>query len=1843
MTPLPPTLQRQVPHGGFPPPEEWGEPFYRSDRTLVYRLLLPHGAGSLVLKVPLGPTAAERLRHEEAIIRRLGHLEHVSRLAATPPPANALALEDRGELSLALAIGRERLDAPWMVRFALRLAMILAEVHSAGVAHRDLNPTNILLTGHELTPVLIDFDHATTFAEERPAFVHHREIAGNLPYLPPEQTGRVGRPPDQRADLYALGATLYEAVTGRAPFVDPDPLALLHQVLTRVPESPHALVAGVSPPFSRIIMRLLEKEPDQRYQSAAGLAHDLSRLEEAEQGGGSTEFVLGACDFPPRLSPPSRLVGRGSEIATLSATLEAACGEWGFALLVSGEAGVGKTSLVNELRPMVTARRGWFVSGKFDQYRQERAAGAVSQALRALGRLLLAEDDGALERYRGRIRERVGINAGLVAAFLPEFGLLLGVEPERFAGDPLEAQVRLFHASLELLRAVARPEHPLVLVIDDLQWAHQPALTFIDTLLAEGGIPGLLLVGTFRREEIDPAHPLHPLLTAWEAAAPAPLRLELHNLGIDDSARLLAEVLRLPAERATALAEGMAPASKGNPYESLELLNALRADGVLRLGREGWSWDEQELGRYARLRGVMGLVALRLAEFPEETGRLLRMMACLGNETRTDLLAAADSLGEDQLLSGLAPALEEGLLVLEQGGEGSSIRFRHDRIQQAVHDSQERGERELLHLQLGRNLARHGGFPMEAAEQYLAALALVSAPDERLLVAGLFRDAAAAARGAASYATAERFLAAAITLYRSGGVQPDGGLMTAMETEWHSALYCLARFPEADLVYRALEQRCSDPLELVAAACIQVNSLSHRNLQREAVSLGLKLLRRLGIPLPRDYAGEVQRDLEALYCWIRTHDVAGEIRRPEVRDARVVASARLLQRMMGPAFFYDPQVNFWIILLVMRLWAEHGPSPSLLSGFAGTPVVTAALRNDFETGYLAAHMGVLVGETLGYEPETSWVRHCFHLFSAHWRAPLELSVEQAHLAHQGLLRGGDLQYACFTFYTSLAALLECGESLTSLAAELEQALAFARRTANAFALAAFLTYRQLLRALQGTTAFPGGFSDHSYDEETVCAELAANPVAAAWFHILRALAAALFTDQTALIRHAAAAMQLLPRIQSFYPVSLAHLLHALACAERLRTAATAEERGGVLTELDACREWLRLRAEQAPANFSHLVLLIEAERAWATGDWWGSARSFDAAMGEAGERRRPWHRALITERAARFHLAEGLAQTGRILLGQARELYRAWGATGKVRYLENEGLLPSTGEAGRENPRGASGSLSNDSIDLMALMRASRALSSETSLEGLLKRIVALLEAMTGATAVRLLMRRDEGEGWFLMEAAEAGTIGIPLEEAGRRGMAPLSVVRYAERTLEPLLVDDATRDDRFSHDPYLAKHRHCSLLVVPIMSQGAPRALLLLENSRGQRAFSVDRLDTVMLLAGQLAVSLDNALLYDSLEQKIARRTASLEQEVSARRSAEELYRTLVEHFPDAILLANPGDGAIIRFNSQAHLQLGCSRDEFSRLTIADLGETDAEQLERLAGQGEVLFETSHRTGQGEARTIQARFKAITYGGRTMAHCIYRDITDSRKMEQELLKARNLESLALLAGGIAHDFNNLLTSILGNISLAQMLIPGDGKLHKLLAQAEKTSLRAGILAGQLLTFARGGAPVKRITALGSLIRECVLSSLKGTRVSCSFAIPDDLWPCRVDDGQLSQVINNLAINADQAMPEGGVITVSAENLMLKPGSPLPQEPGPYLKIDVRDQGEGIPPELISSVFDPYFTTREGRIGLGLATTYSIMKRHGGLISVESEPARGTLFTLYLPAMAGKDPQEAPL
>jgi diguanylate cyclase (GGDEF)-like protein len=1456
---------------------------HQSERSIVYRARMPSGA-SVVYKKPLGPDSMRRLRHEAGILERLAGVEGVARLIPGGGVAGAIALGDVSGVSLADTIGNGRLELGALVETALGIARIVAAVHRAGVLHQDINPSNILLAGPHRTPILIDFDLATTFAAQHHEFGHDREIAGTLAYLAPEQTGRTGRSVDQRADLYALGITLYELATGRLPFATADPLQLVSDHLASTPEAPAGVVPELPRGLSDIILRLLEKEPDRRYQSAEGLAHDLAALRDALARGETTLPSLGARDFPARLSPPSRPVGRDAEIAALAGAFARAKAGGRRCMLVSGDPGIGKTALVNELRSVAAASGGWYVCGTFDRHRQDAASSAVLQAFGSLAHLLLAEPEHRLAAERERILHELGPSAGFVAAVVPEFAVLLGDVPDAASAvsEATEAQVRF--ALLELLRIVAA-QRPIVLVLDGLQWADLGSIRLVEAIVADERLRGLLLAATFRTAGGDPDGPFEAALARWERLGIAPPILMLGELSPGALTELLAQMLRMSEAEAGAFAEAIGARTRGNPYETIALIDALRQEGALVARESGWHWDPATIRRFVGRSEPIDALADRLRRLPARSRDLVQLIACLGTDTPLPLVRAASGLSVTILQLRLAPALDDGLLVLGCGqsdgpsGYAGAIRFRQQRAQQAAYASLAPERRRAFHLAIARRLAALPAYAHEAAEHYLEAGALDD-PAERRRAALLFAGAASSPALATNYTGAEHFLAAATAELERLGDQRDADLIARLHAKRHAVLYNIGRYGEADVLFAAIEARCSDPVAIAGVTCEQITSLCNRGSLRDALDLGLGLLARLGLKPPGlgDEAPDLGASLDDCYAWFRSGALREDAGRPEIDDPHQLATAAVLGRLLAPALYGDRAVLLWLILESRRMWATYGPSSRLLPGLSLIGLATIPLKQDYRSAYAIVQHALAIGESRSYEPATSTARTIFAVFAEHWLQPIEDCVQPARGARDVLLRAGEMQTACHTYLATLAALQESAPTVEGCTAEADHGVSLATRTGNDQAAASILPYRQLMRALRGETAQPGGLGDDTFDEAAFLMRLSENPGPRAGYHVTRAVAAAIFGDAEALRTHADAAMCLQRAILGSYRSALAHLLQGLALAERARNEPA--ERENLLAALDEVLAWLTARAVDAPGNFSHLVLLLKAERAWAAGDLWEALTAFDAAVREAEPRNRPWHRAFIAERAGLFHLAHGLERAGRQLLADAQRHYADWGASAKVDALSRRhaflrSVLPA---AGRRSRAGA-GALSSSGLDLLGLLRTSQALSSETSLERLRERIVELLGAISGATRVSVVLRRDDDGGFALLPGAGEGVEGrpIPVEEAAARGRLPLSAFRYAQRHNEPLLVDDAKRDERFARDPYFERYEQCSLLVVPLSSHGVLRALLFLENALSRGAFSTGRLDAVNLIAGQLAVSLDNALLYASLERKVAERTEAL------------------------------------------------------------------------------------------------------------------------------------------------------------------------------------------------------------------------------------------------------------------------------------------------------------------------------------------------------------------------------
>ena len=1399
------------------------------------------------------------LLNEQRILERLRQVPGCPRLVWFDPGRLELAVEHFSGIPLSRSGLPGRIGLESFLRLSEALARILAAIHARGIVQKAIRPANILVGGDDLQELQVfDFGMATTFAEEYPAFHHHSRLLGDPSYLSPEQTGRMNRPIDYRTDIYSLGATLYALATGHPPFEDADPLGLIHAHLARPPAPPTEQAAWLPPCVSEVILRLLAKEPDDRYQSAAGLAHDLGQFRQALAENQPLDRVpLGRRDLPLMLRRPRRLYGREEELAALTAAFADAIHGRGRGLFVTGYSGVGKTSLIQEIHRPLTLSRGWFVGGKFDQFQQGGPFLAPAQCLRQLCHLLLAEAEPIAADWRRRILAGVGPDVAALFELVPELETLVGPQSAAPALGPVESRIRLRAQLIALLREVAAPERPLALFLDDMQWADPASLDFVGALLDEPGLDGLFLTAAYRDNEVDAAHPLSALLRRPTAVGhPVPI-LTLGGLQVEHLAALLADMLRMAVNTVMPLAVALYAKTDGNPYFTIELLEALYRDGALRVDPERgqWAWKIDAISGYPISGNVVDFLAGRLGELDSEATELLATAACLGNECPLGVLAVAMGVTPGNLRERLIPALESGVLVtrdvlaFQQADPGIALKFCHDRMQQAVYQLRNEAWRDRKHLEMARRFAEmrdEPSFRLRAAEHYALAVPLLFGETERAEVRVLFLNSALRMRNSGAFAVAERFLRLGIGLLPPDIGASDPALAFAFRSELHLVLYSQACYSEADETFDWLAAHANQPDPMVDPVCVQIASLSNRTRYHDAIRLGTVLLEQFGVAVP---SGDQPCSLESEFDCFYRHVAAGALERLPSRPVQVgphlKGVAKLMNRMIPPAFFSNPQLACWLVVRCGRHWIEDGYREFFIFPTSCIVMASIPLHGDYATGFRAASAALSIGLACEQGMETARAQHVMGLMNNHWFRPLEEGLDHTRAAFDGLLRAGELEFASYTFFASQAMLMETCGQLGDVDAETHAALAFARKTGNQHSEQSFLAYRQLVRALKGKTASLGSFDDSEFDELEHLRTIHGNPMARCFFHTYRALSACLFNDGPALIHHAEAASGLISHITAFYPTALANLLYSLALIQQFPT--TPEEgRPALLARLADNQAWLKARAADAPTNFAHLHDWVEAERLDALGQPWQALQRFETAMQKIQGNQRPWHIALLTERAGRCHLRCGLDSSARPLLVRAHELYRQWGAQGKAHALRAEWPFIDAGP--------------DDASDYDALLLASQALSAETSLPRLVAQVVKRVGQLTGATRVTFLLLDETGH-WYL----EGGMRGdeplarMNLDEAERQGIISGNGMRLALKTLKPVWSDDTVTDSRFADDRHFAGLALCSLLTLPVFAQGRLGACLILENHLFRGAFTATRIESVSMLCSQLAISIEN------------------------------------------------------------------------------------------------------------------------------------------------------------------------------------------------------------------------------------------------------------------------------------------------------------------------------------------------------------------------------------------------
>src|SRR5271165_566931 len=1389
----------------------------------------------------------------------------------------ALLLEDPGGEPLDRLLGQP-LEVSAFLRIAIPLASALRQVHGRRLIHKDIKPANILVDIATGGVRLTGFGIASRLPRERQAPETPEVIAGTLAYMAPEQTGRMNRSIDSRSDLYSLGVTFYEMLTGVLPFTASNPMEWVHCHIARQPAPPGEYAKGIPAPLSAIVMKLLAKTAEERYQTAAGVAADLWRcLREWETHRHIDLFPLGAHDVSDRLLIPEKLYGREREIEALLDSFDRVVVSGTPELvLVLGYSGIGKSSVVNELHKAIVPPRGIFISGKFDQDKRNIPYATLAQAFQGLVRQILIKSEEEVGHWRDAIREAVGTNGQLMVNLIPDLELMIGKQPPVPEIPPKDAQNRFQTVFRRFLGAFARPEHPLALFLDDLQWLDAATLELLEHLITEAEVRHLLLVGAYRDNEVSPSHPLMRALEAIHNAGASTQRIVLAPLVVDDVGRLVADSLHCERDSARPLAELVHEKTGGNPFFAIQFFMALAEEGLLVFdpGAAAWTWDLARIRAKGYTENVVDLMTGKLIRLPDTTQEALGQLACLGNAAEIATLTLVRGESEEQIHAALWETVRAGLVFRLD----NAYSFLHDRVQEAAYALIPEGERAAVHLRIGRLLASRTA-PEEIEEKIFEIVNqldrgtdLIHSLAERERVAELNLIAGKRAKSSTAYASALTYFVAGRALLAEDSWEQRYALTFALEFQQAECEFLTGDFAAAEERLSMLSGRVRDLVDRAAVTRLRAELYTNLDQTDRAVEVGLEYLRHAGVEWStHPTKDDVEREYTKIWLQLGARAIEQLVDLPLMTDPDCRATLDVLSVFATPAWHADENLHDLVGAHMANLSLEHGNSDGSCHAYALLGRILGSNLGQYRAGFQFGKLAVDLIEKRGLHRFKARVYNAFGHHITPWARHLHDGRVWNRRAFNAAKESGDLTYAAFSSSNMIANLLAGGDPLEDVQREAEEGLEFTRKIRFDLVSDYIITALRLIRTLRGLTPKFGSFNDAEFDESRFEQHLEENPrlALAACRYWIRKLQARFYAEDYASAIAAAAKAHLLHRRQSFFEVAEYPFYSALAHAA-LCDSASSEERPQYREALAAHHKQLEAWAENCPENFGNRAALVGAEIARIEG-WEPEAQHlYEQAIRSARENGFAQNEGMANELAAKFYLARGYETSAYAYLRDRKSTRLRWGALGKVRQLDER--YPHLHEERAPASSTATIGAPVEQLDLGTVIKASHAVSGEIVLEKLIETLLVI--AVEHAGAERGLLILPHGEGHRIEAEARTGRDKTEVH-LGQKLVGPAelpeSLLRYVVRTRESVILDDASVQNPFSEDEYLRQRRSRSVLCLPLVKQAKLMGVLYLENNLAPGVFTSSRFALLELLASQAAISLDNARLYSDLQRSEA------------------------------------------------------------------------------------------------------------------------------------------------------------------------------------------------------------------------------------------------------------------------------------------------------------------------------------------------------------------------------------
>jgi PAS domain S-box-containing protein len=1818
------------------------------------------------LREHTAPRSLRRLEHEYSLRAELDSAWAVVPLGLAGHQGRpVLVLEDPGGEPLDRLVGAP-LELRQFLRLAIGLAAALGQVHQHGLIHKDIKPANTLVNAATGQVWLMGFGIASRLRRERQSPDPPEALSGALAYMAPEQTGRMNRSIDSRSDLYSLGVTLYEMLTGSLPFSASDPMEWVHCHIAREPVPPGERSKQVPAQVSAIVLKLLAKIAEERYQTAAGVEADLKQcLREWETMRRIEAFTLGTRDTPDRLLLPEKLYGRDNEREALLAAFDRVVATGASALvLVYGYSGIGKSSVVHELHKAIVQPRGMLLSGKFDQYRRDIPYATLAQAFRTVIRQILSKSEAEVSFWRAAIRKSVGPNGQLIVSLLPELEFVIGAQPAVAPLPATEAESRFHMVFRSFLSLFARKEHPLALFLDDLQWLDAATLKLLEHLMTHPDVRHLLLIGAFRDNEVGASHPLRQTLNAIRATQAVVHDIALAPLSLDDVTEFVGETLHCERASATPLAQLVYDKTLGNPFFAIQFLTELAEEGLLAFEPDAaaWKWHLGRIRAKGYTDNVVDLMVGKLKRLPDTTQGRLKQLACVGNTAEIATLTLVQGLSEEEIHAQLWEAVSAELIVRQDG----SYAFVHDRVQEAAYGLIPADERPAIHLRIGRLLAgqtpaeklKDGIF--EIVNQLNRGAALISSQQERERVAELNLIAGERAKTSTAYVSALTFFAAGRALLTEDAWELRYPLMFGLEFHRAECEFLSGQLSAAEQRLGELAARTTTLIDSAAVACLRLELYTTLDRSDRGVELCLEYLQHIGVRWsPHPTADEVRSEYDEIWRRIGDRPIETLVDLPLGGDPGWRATLDVLAQVVTPALFTDDNLLCLVVCRMANISLEHGNSGASCFAYVWLGMITGPHFNDYPTGFRFGRLGFELVERRGLDSFKARVYMSFGNLVNPWTQHVRTGRPLIRRAFNTANEIGDLTFAAYSCNNLITNLLASGEPLPDIQREAEAGLEFARKIRFGLVTDIITSQLQLIRTLRGLTPAFNSFNDAQFDEARFEAHFEADPrlaLPSCWYWIRKLQARFHARDYESAIYAELQAQQLLWTSPSFFEVAEFRFYAALARAAYC-TAISAGEQSLHRESLDAHHRQFEIWAHHCPENFGTCTALIGAEIARLEGRHLDAERLYEESIRLARQNGFVHNEGIASELAARFYSARDFETIAQAYLRNARYCYLRWGADGKVRQLDES--YPQLGVEPPAPPPTITIGASVEHLDLTTVVRVSQAVSGEIVLEKLIDTLMRTALEHAGAQRGLLIVPHS---GTHRIEA-EATTSGASIAVRFRQASVsaadlPGSVLHYVVRTHESVILDDASAQNAFSNDEYIRSHRVRSALCLPLIKQAALIGVLYLENNLAPRVFTPARNAVLRLIASQAAISLENAYLYTDLKQ-----------ENSDRRRAVEALRRSEVYLAQAQAVSHTGSFGWNAATDELYWSPETFRiyefDPGDALDLTDVVRQthpeDKDFLEKALGRAreekkdfDLEYRLLMRDGSVKHLQVVASALADESGDIEFVGAVM-DVTrrkraeeaqrtqeqEREQMQRQLQQAAKMEALGRLAGGIAHDFNNILGAIIGYGELAQSNQPEGTAARHQLDQVMHAGTRGKELVDRILAFSRSGIAERVPIRPQSVVEETLelLAASLPAKVSLETRL-DALDTAVVGDAtQLHQVFMNLCTNALQAMKPGGMLTVVleraavGEHRLVSHGS---LSAGSYVRLAVSDTGTGIPPAVLERMFDPFFTTKgvgDGT-GLGLALVHGIVADFGGVIDVATQLGVGTTFTIWLPAVS---------